>query len=98
MNDICIEFIFEDYWDKLRGRSRTIDLYKEWIKTNIRESDYYFPRKLYNRVYFLNPEDLSYFTLINGRNYTIVKGMATIDTSKIDKMILRAEITERYNK
>lgn len=95
MKDICIRFNCTLRWGfKFIPDEQKITVYKKWIKENLEKTAYYFPRSYPDRVYFLNAEDVSLFTLIHGRVYDYM-GEGHIDMSKIEKMILHETALER---
>ena len=92
MKDICIEFIDETTWNKRPDNLLTIRRYKEWIRQNINPEKYYFSKTSHVRVFFLDPEDVTWFTLVHGRVFRYVGEY--IEMTKIEKMILHAAIVE----
>lgn len=96
MKDILIKlkcdapWRFDSYIDTVK-----VAIYKDWIKANLKKGTYHFPRNEPDKVYFLNEEDLTMFTLVHGHVYEII-GVGHIDMTAVNRMIWNATIMEKY--
>lgn len=96
MKDILIKFNCTNPW----GMGYSLDIerikkYKDWIKLNMEKDTYHFPRAHKDRVFFMNEDELTFFTLVHGTVYEII-GKDQIDMTQINRMLWNATIMEKH--